>query len=58
MILSTNYPLEHQKRDGECGVYSIYFILSMLQKTKDWNDFRKKRITDKEMFEFRDVLYN
>jgi hypothetical protein len=58
MILSTNYPLEHQKRDGECGVYSIYFILSMLHKSKDWNDFRKKRITDKEMFEYRDELFN
>ena len=44
----------------ECGMYSLYFIVMMLDGTKTWSDFKttKKRITDEEMAEFRDVFFN
>lgn len=56
--LSTNYPLEHQKRDGECGMYCMYFMISMLSKSQPWEHFSKQRIPDKEMFLLRDKIYN
>lgn len=55
------YPkVEHQMQYTECGMYSLYFIVMMLDGTKTWPDFKttKKRITDEEMAEFRDVFFN
>ena len=32
---------EHQKRNSECGVYSLHFIISMLTKKISWESFQK-----------------
>jgi hypothetical protein len=62
--------LEHQLEDTECGVYSLFFIISMLtdtvggdvnqpliQVTDKINFFTKTRIPDKDMENLRDKYY-
>ena len=53
---SKNYPFEHQMEDTECGVYSIYFIVSMIENP-NFKRFMNKRITDKEMEKYRHVYF-
>jgi len=48
---------QHQFGDTECGMYSLYFIIEML-KDRPWSDFKKKRITDKQMTNFRNIYFN
>ena len=61
---------EHQMGDTECGMYSLFFIISMLTNTiggdekktfKNYIDkinfFTKKRIDDKEMENLRDKYF-
>ncbi len=38
--------VRHQYENSECGVYSIYFIIQLLEHKKTFNDIQKKRITD------------
>ena len=45
----------HQKGNSECGVYSIYFLIKKI-KTKD--PINNKRITDKNMNDFRKYIFN
>jgi len=54
------YPtVEHQMRNTECGMYSLYFIIMMLTGEKKWSDFKTTaRITDDEMEKFRKVFFN
>jgi hypothetical protein len=62
--------LEHQLEDTECGVYSLFFIISMLTDTVGGdtnqpfmhindkiNFFTKTRISDKDMENLRDKYY-
>ena len=37
-----NYPLEHQKRNTECGIYTMYFIIEQLRGAKSPEYFKKK----------------
>jgi hypothetical protein len=47
---------QHQKKDSECGVYSMYYILQRLEgKTMD--DINKKIITDAQMNDYRADLF-
>jgi len=48
---------QHQFGDTECGMYSLYFIIEML-KDRSFSDFKRKRITDKQMTKFRNVYFN
>ena len=45
----------HQKANTECGIYSIYFLL---KKIKTDEGINHKRITDKQMVDFRKYLFN
>lgn len=45
----------HQKENTECGVYSIYFLIKKI-KTED--PINNKRITDKNMRDFRKYIFN
>jgi hypothetical protein len=65
-----NYPFNHQRGNNECGMYSLYFITTMI--TRKIKDVEKKpsvlikyfkgklsgRITDKEMNNMRWELFN
>ena len=64
-----NHPFVHQKGNNECGMYSLYFIITMLT-SRDGNEkklksmeeklnyFKNKRIPDKYVFQKRDVYFN
>ena len=63
-----NHPLEHQLGNTECGVYSLFFIITMLtgevegKKLSTLQDkvqfFLKKRIPDKYVHKYRKVYFN
>jgi hypothetical protein len=63
-----NSPLEHQHGNTECGMYSLFFIITLLTnqvKNKEFkslkqkiNFFTKKRIPDKYIFNYRKQYFN
>jgi Ulp1 family protease len=53
-----NQGMQHQEGLSECGMYVLYFIINLLEKTKSVNDFRKKRIPDEEIASFRTIYFN
>ena len=63
-----NHPFEHQYGNTECGMYSLYFIISLLtnkvnnkvfkSKEEKIHFFKKVRISDKEMEILRNKYYN
>jgi len=63
-----NCPLEHQLGTTECGMFSLFFIITMLSnKTenkvfKNYFDkirfFKDKRIPDRYVFRFRKIYFN
>jgi hypothetical protein len=44
--------IQHQYKDSECGVYSIYFITKLLED-KSFDEIINNKIADDEMAEFR-----
>lgn len=54
--------LEHQRGNTECGMYSLYFIISMLDKkvsmTKKMRKFQHTIIPDKFVQSLRNKLFN
>ena len=53
-----NHPKEHQYGDTECGMYTLYFIINMLDGTHDSNYFKTKRIPDKFVEKYRNIYFN
>jgi hypothetical protein len=65
-----NYPVEHQMGNNECGMYSLFFIVTMLtneidEPNKIFNNFKdkidffkKERITDRYMNKYRNIFFN
>lgn len=63
-----NCPVEHQMGENECGMYALYFIITMLtgkteNKTfKNYIDkikyFKDKRIPDRNMNKLRKIYFN
>uniref|UniRef100_A0A6C0JE87 Ubiquitin-like protease family profile domain-containing protein n=1 Tax=viral metagenome TaxID=1070528 RepID=A0A6C0JE87_9ZZZZ len=63
-----NYPLEHQMGNTECGMFSLFFIISMLSNKADKKVFHSaaekigffinRRIPDKYVFRFRKIYFN
>ena len=49
---------DHQQGDTECGVYSIHFIIEMLESFKSVKRFLYGNIPDKEMENLRPKLFN
>jgi len=54
----SNYPLEHQKSESECGMYSLYLIIQLLTNRKQPETFSKVRISDEEVFNLRHEYFN
>lgn len=48
---------QHQRGDSECGVYSLYFIISMLTGAHTRETFSKVRIPDNKMRALRKVYF-
>lgn len=63
-----NCPLEHQMGTTECGMFSLFFIITMLSNKvenkvfKNYFDkirfFKDKRIPDRYVFRFRKIYFN
>ena len=64
-----NKKMEHQLQNNECGMYSLYFIITLLIKEKDGEKLttseavalflgKKGRITDKKMNKLRKDYFN
>jgi len=68
MRLYSNGHFQHQYGNNECGMYSLFFIITMLTEKTDFTGhldvkqrihlFMKKRIPDKVMFDYRDFYFN
>jgi hypothetical protein len=63
-----NSPIEHQMGNTECGMYTLYFIITMLtgetegRKFNNVNEkihfFKNKRIPDNYMKRYRNIYFN
>ena len=53
-----NHPVEHQYGDTECGIYSIFFIVHMLQDKITEHYLKTHVLKDKFMSEFREKYFN
>jgi hypothetical protein len=58
----TNVPHQHQYENTECGMYSLFFIITMLDESisirKRISMFSKKRLNDKYIQQFRKKYFN
>jgi hypothetical protein len=53
-----NHPVEHQFGDTECGIYSLFFIIYMLEDAIDGKHLKKKIYKDKYIEKYRKVFFN
>lgn len=63
-----NHPTEHQMGNTECGVYSLFFIISMLTNEVEGKPFssldekikffKEKKIPDKYVEKYRKIYFN
>jgi len=53
-----NHPVEHQRGNTECGMYSLYFIVHMLQDHINGEYLKTHRINDKFVENFRKIYFN
>ena len=49
---------QHQRTDTECGMYSLYVIIELLENRKTPQYFQKHRISDDEMERLRKIYFN
>ena len=53
-----NYPREHQYGTTECGMYSLYFIIQMLEDKLTGEYLKTHVISDEYIEKFRQIYYN
>jgi hypothetical protein len=53
-----NHPVEHQYGNTECGVYSLFFIIYMLQDKITGSHLKKKIYKDKFIEQYRKIFFN
>lgn len=53
-----NYPTEHQYGNTECGVYSIFFVVHMLEDKITDHYLKTHVLKDKYMESFRKIYFN
>jgi hypothetical protein len=53
-----NKGVTHQRGNTECGMYSLFFIIHMLQDKIDIPYLKKNRIDDNYVHKFRKVFFN
>jgi len=63
-----NYPVTHQKTNTECGMYSLFFLITLLTRKTEFDRrmsmekslrlFLKKKIPDKYVEKFRNIYFN
>jgi hypothetical protein len=55
-VIKTNR-IKHQVENGQCGVYSVFYILMRLMQVASLEEFNSKRVSDKAMRNFRSDLF-
>jgi hypothetical protein len=53
-----NYPVEHQKGNTECGMYSLFFIIHMLEDKLTTKYLKRHTFDDKYIEQFRKIYFN
>jgi hypothetical protein len=53
-----NYPVEHQFGNTECGMYSLFFIIFMLEDKITGGNLKKKIYKDKFIEQYRKIFFN
>lgn len=53
-----NYPVEHQYKNTECGIYSIFFLVHMLEDKITGKYLKTHVLKDEYMQKFRKVYFN
>jgi len=53
-----NAPFVHQESDTECGMYSLYLIVTLLKDVHNYTFFKTNKITDELMDSLRDKYFN
>lgn len=53
-----NHPVEHQRGDTECGIYTLYLITQLLTEKKTYKSFMEERIPDEKMLALRKQYFN
>ena len=53
-----NYPVEHQYGNTECGVYSLFFIVHMLEDKITEEYLKTHILKDEYMTNFRKIYFN
>jgi hypothetical protein len=53
-----NYPVEHQYGNTECGIYSLFFIVHMLEDKITAHYLKDHILKDKYMENFRKIYFN
>ena len=53
-----NYPVEHQYKNTECGIYSLFFIVHMLEDKITGGYLKNHILKDEYMEQFRKVYFN
>ena len=53
-----NFPIEHQYKNTECGVYSIFFIVHMLEDKITGNYLKHHVLKDEYIQKFRKFYFN
>jgi len=54
----SNCKMEHQKKDGQCGMYVLYVLIQLLRENKTPQYFKKFRVSDDLMKDYRKIYYN
>jgi hypothetical protein len=49
--------MPHQRGDNQCGMYCLFFIISLLTRAATYEELTKKRIPDSAMADMRKVLF-
>ena len=54
----SNENFRHQKGNTECGMYCLFFIISLITEKYNYKHFKSSRISDEFMENLRDVYFN
>ena len=58
LTMDQNTPFAHQEGNTECGMYSLYLIISLLKDKHKYDFFKTTKISDKAMENMRDKYFN
>ena len=58
LTFDQNAPFVHQEGNTECGMYSLYFIVTLIKDSHNYKFFKETKITDKAMDNLRDRYFN